>query len=89
MSLGSVAWILARPAALEFDMLAKHGDDNDWLVCAVYQDGMYLYIEDLPETVPQALRDIRHWLNTHSRLGWVRLDEQFDTVEGLAIYDQR
>lgn len=49
---------------------------------------MFLYIEDLPETVPQALRDIRHWLNTHNRLGWVRLDEQFDTVEGLAVYDQ-
>jgi hypothetical protein len=28
------------------------------------------------------------WSRLRKRLGWVRLDEQFDTVEGLAIYDQ-
>ena len=43
---------LTREAA---EYLTAHGDDNPWCVCATYQEGFFLYLDELEAYDPESV----------------------------------
>lgn len=85
------------------ERLSAAGNKNPWCVCASWEHGLFLHLDDLEaatteeDPVPQCLYDIRDWMrsknlictsgNTTFRGDWVRLDGDADTEEDLRSYD--
>lgn len=61
-----------------------------WATVASYGEGMFLMFLDedgLDAEIPQCARDIRDWLKAQQLNGWVRLDRDYEIVDGLQTYD--
>lgn len=62
------------------DRLTSLGDTNDWVICAPYENGFFLWIshdQDAELGMPQCLKDVRDAVSKYvpNSLGiWVRLD---------------
>lgn len=85
------------------DRLTKDGNENPWCVCASWEHGFFLHLDELEaaesddEPTPQCLFDIRDWLRAKNlpctdgdrqfRGDWVRLDSSAETQEDLRAYD--
>jgi hypothetical protein len=85
------------------ERLTKEGNNNSWCVCASWENGFFLHLDDLEAAVcqddstPQCLFDIRDWLRTKNlictdgdhrfRGDWVRLDSDGAVQEDLPSYD--
>lgn len=67
--------------------LTERRDSNPWTICAAYEYGYFLYVDDLGDLAPQCLKDIREWLMENHEPGWIRLDCDAPAVEGLPLYD--
>ncbi|CRN66798.1 hypothetical protein PAERUG_P40_Scotland_4_VIM_2_09_12_04101 [Pseudomonas aeruginosa] len=69
--------------------LRENGGKCDWAVVACYPDGMFIRFlneDGLDAKVPESARNIRQWLKSQGLTGWVRLDQDWDCVEGLPTY---
>lgn len=70
--------------------LSEAGDKCRWAVIAPYSEGFFIRFLDedgLDADAPQCARDIRQWLKAQNLNGWVRLDRDWDRVEGLPAYE--
>lgn len=72
--------------------LTEEGDKNPWVICAPYEYGYFLWINDRenynPDSVPECLLSIIDKLSTPTAIGvWVRLDSDADPLDGLPVYD--
>lgn len=85
------------------DRLAKDGNNNPWCVCASWEEGFFLHLDELEaseseeEPTPQCLFDIRDWMRTKNfvctdgdirfRGDWVRLDSAAAAQDDLPVYE--
>lgn len=74
------------------DVLTKQGDKNPWVICAPYEYGYFLWINDRehyePGSVPECLLAISDALQQTDRLGvWVRLDADADKLQNAPTYN--
>ena len=74
------------------DLLTAEADKNPWVICAPYEYGYFLWINDRenydPDSVPECLLAISDKLRTAAAIGvWVRLDCDVDLLDGLPVYD--
>lgn len=85
------------------ERLTASGNKNPWCVCASWEHGFFLHLDDLEaaeceaDPMPQCLIDIRDWLRAKNlictdgdrtfRGDWVRLDGDADPVDDLPSYD--
>jgi hypothetical protein len=68
--------------------LTALGNENTWCVCASWEHGFFLYLDELDDDVPQCLRDIADWLKRRGFTDcWVRLDSDADRADTLTAYE--
>lgn len=70
--------------------LSNAADQCNWAVIAPYAEGMFIRFLDedgLDAEIPQCARDIHQWLKDQGLNGWVRLDCDWDCVDGLPAYE--
>lgn len=70
------------------DTLTAMGSNNPWCVCAPWEHGFFMFLEELtaPDT-PKCLEDICNWLKAHGYSDcWVRLDADADLIPDLPDY---
>lgn len=63
---------------------------RDWGFVANYEEGAFLRLYDLTDmeaAVPDCIREISKWLAAQGFDSWVRVDRDWDCVDGLPVYD--
>jgi len=79
-------------AHLDADTAAALAEDPQrcrWATVASYGEGFFLrfFDENPDELMPACAKAIRQWVQVQGWDGWVRLDRDWDVVDGLASYD--
>lgn len=79
-------------------ILTAQGNNNPWVSCSSWEHGFFLHLEELEQSTPQCLIDIRNWLRSKelpcSDSGgqkwfgtWIRLDGDAEPESDLPRYD--
>jgi len=67
--------------------LTEDGDQSDWVTCAPYEHGFFIYAEQPSEHAPACLHDLANWLKSRCLGGWVRLEADADVAADLPSYE--
>lgn len=70
------------------ELLQQSGGSLPWGTVATYPEGFFLLLMDNPDaSIPKCIVDIHQWQKSQGLNGWVRLDRDWDCVDGLPVYE--